>query len=398
MSDVARGDSAEASRLGEVARLFLKLGCIGFGGPAAHIALMREEVVRRRGWLTDQEFLDLVGATNLIPGPNSTEMAIHIGYRRAGWRGLVLAGTCFIVPAMLIVLALAAVYVRYGTAPEATWVLYGVKPVIIAVVAQALWALGRTAVKGMPTGLTGLVALGLYFYGVNEIALLLCGGVAVMIAENARRLRRPGRATLSGVAPGGLLGLATAAAGGAAAVAGAASFNMTTLFLVFVKIGAVLYGSGYVLLAFLRGDFVERLGWLTDRALLDAIAIGQFTPGPVFTTATFIGYVLGRVPGAVVATVGIFLPAFVFVALSHPVVPRLRNSPWAGAALDGVNAASLALMAGVTWQLGRAAIVDLPTAILAAGAILVLIRSRMNSAWLVMAGGLVGVIFHVLRS
>src|SRR3989475_6312787 len=366
-------------RLSELAVVFLRLGILGFGGPAAHIAMMRDEVVRRRRWMTDQMFLDLVGATNLIPGPNSTEMAIHIGYARAGWRGLLVAGACFIVPAMVIVMAFAWGYTRYGTVPAAAWLLYGIKPVMIAVIAQALWSLGRTAVRGWRTAATGAVALGLFFAGVNALLLLAAGGLAVMLVANASKLR-------------GAAGFVSAATWTpAAAILTPVTFAFSTLALVFLKIGSVLYGSGYVLLAFLRADLVLRLGWLTDRQLLDAVAVGQFTPGPVFTTATFIGYLLGGVPGAAVATAAIFLPAFVFVAASYPFISRLRRSPWAGALLDGVNVTSLALMAGVTWQLGRVAVTDVTTAVLAVVSAGLLIKSRVNSAWLVGAGAAIGV-------
>jgi len=329
-----------AGALAEVARLFFKLGVIGFGGPAAHIALMREEVVRRRRWVSDERFLDLLGMTNLIPGPNSTEMAIHLGYVRAGWPGLLLAGSCFIVPAVLIVLTLAWLYVHYGATPAATSALYGVIPVIIAVVAQAIWALGRTAVKGLLPAALGIVVLALSLAGLNELALLFGAGAAFMLVRLARR---PAAAAAM---VAGALGL-PAVALGQGVVAGA-GVTLGTLFLTFLKIGATLYGSGYVLLAFLRNDFVHRLGWLNDRQLLDAIAVGQVTPGPVFTTATFVGYVLAGWTGAVLATVAIFLPSFVFVALSHPLLPRIRGSRGAGAFLDGVNVAALGLMAAVT--------------------------------------------------
>ncbi|MGH2348255.1 MAG: chromate efflux transporter, partial [bacterium] len=351
----------------ELAGLFLKLGTIAFGGPAAHIAMMREEVVRRRRWMDDQHFLDLLGATNLIPGPNSTEMAIHIGYARAGWPGLIVSGVCFIVPAMGIVLALAWIYIRYGTLPEATAVLYGIKPVVIAVVVQALWGLGRIAVRSVLLAVLGAVTLSLYFLGVNEIALLAGGAIVTVLAAGVSRARA---AQLSGALPW------IVAAPAAAQAAVAAAFSLGTLFLTFLKIGAVLYGSGYVLLAFLRNDFVVRLGWLTDRQLLDAVAVGQVTPGPVFTTATFIGYVLGGWSGALLATLGIFLPSFVFVAASYPFIGRMRRSPWAAALLDGVNVAALALMAGVTWQLGRAAVVDWLTAALAVLSAILLFRFR----------------------
>jgi chromate transporter len=384
--------SARRGTLGEVAALFLKLGCVAFGGPAAHITMMRAEVVRRRQWLSDQEFLDLLGATNLIPGPNSTEMAIHLGYLRAGWPGLIMGGVSFILPAMLIVLALAWAYVQYGATPQATWLLYGVKPVIIAVVLQALWGLLRTAVKNRLLALVGVATVGLYLVGANEIALLFGSGLLVMLVDNALRWQR------REVTAPALLPLVGLAAPGLAQVAGAVAvpFSLSTLFLTFLKIGAVLYGSGYVLLAFLRNDFVARLGWLTDQQLLDAVAIGQFTPGPVFTTATFIGYVVGGVPGAILATVGIFLPGFVFVAAVNPLVPRLRRSPWMSSLLDGVNVAALGLMAAVTWELAQSAIVDPLTAGLALAAAGVLLRFPVNSAWLVLGGGIVGAVAHLI--
>ncbi|MBI3635315.1 MAG: chromate efflux transporter, partial [Candidatus Rokubacteria bacterium] len=345
--------------LAEVAALFFRLGCTAFGGPAAHIALMRDEVVRRRRWVTDQHFLDLLGATNLIPGPNSTEMAIHLGYVRAGWLGLLVGGVAFILPAMVMVLALAWTYVRYGALPAASGLLYGVKPVVIAVVAQAVWTLGRAAVKSAGLGAVGVIVLALYLVGFDEILLLFGGGLlgaAVVLAE------RRARASAAGVA----LALPLAAPSAASVVAAVAvPVALGTLFLTFLKIGAVLYGSGYVLLAFLRNDFVHRLGWLTDRQLLDAVAIGQFTPGPVFTAATFVGYVVAGVPGALLATLGIFLPAFVFVALANPLIPRLRRSRVTAALLGGVNVAAVGLMAAVAWQLGRAAIVDPLSAVLA---------------------------------
>ena len=284
----------------QVASLFLRLGVTAFGGPAAHIAMMHDEVVKRRKWLSDQEFLDLVGATNLIPGPNSTEMAIHIGFLRAGWSGLIIGGACFIVPAMLIVLALSWVYVRFGTAPQAEWLLYGIKPVVIAIIVQALWSLGQKAVRDYLLAVVACLVVALYFLGINEILLLFAGGLTVMLARNFRKFR--GRAVglfLVPLAGAGLLPQASV------------SFSLRLLFFTFLKIGSVLYGSGYVLLAFLRADFVVRLGWLTDQQLLDAIAIGQVTPGPVFTTATFLGFILGGTSGALLATLGIFfLPSF----------------------------------------------------------------------------------------
>jgi chromate transporter len=373
-------------RLAEVVAYFLKLGITAFGGPAAHIAMMHAEVVKRRKWLNDQRFLDLLGATQLIPGPNSTEMAIHLGFLRAGWPGLIVGGICFILPAVLIVTALAWAYVRFGSLPEVSSALYGIKPVIIAIILQALWNLGQKAVKGPLTAVAGLAAHVLYFLGVNEIALLLAGGLTVMIGENLRRFGKGG-------STGPLLLLA---ASGPSALA-AAPFSMTMVFLIFLKIGAVLYGSGYVLLAFLRADFVVRLGWLTDQQLLDAIAIGQVTPGPVFTTATFIGFLLGGMPGALLATVGIFLPSFLFVAVTFPLVSRLRNSALAAGLLDGVNVASLGLMAAVTWQLGQASLVDLPTLVIGLISAVLLIRFKVNSTWLVLGGAMIGLLYLFLR-
>jgi chromate transporter len=367
-----------------LAAVFLKLGVIGFGGPAAHIALMRDELVTRRGWVNDREFVDLLGATNLIPGPNSTEMAIHLGFSRAGWRGLIVGGTCFILPAFAIVLAFAWGYERYGGTPEVTWLLHGVKPVIIAIVVQALWGLSRTALRGpLPVVVAGGV-FALYLLGVNEIALLFGGALLVLLLRNGQRLGRG--AAIFVLAP----------AAGAASLPLAASTarthdaNLWTLFLTFLKIGAVLYGSGYVLLAFLRNDFVERLGWITNQQLLDAVAVGQVTPGPVFTTATFIGYIVAGFPGAILATTAIFLPSFVFVAALNPIVPRLRASPVMSSLLDGVNASALGLMAAVTCVLGRDAIVDWWTALLAAGAAVALLRFRVPSVWLIAAGAAAG--------
>jgi chromate transporter len=383
---VREAGPSHAGPLREVAALFLKLGFVAFGGPAAHIALMRDEVVTRRRWVTEQQFLDLLGASNLIPGPTSTELAIYLGYARAGWRGLVLAGTLFILPAALISLALAWVYVRYGSTPQAAWLLYGIKPVIIAVVVQAIWALARTAVKGWLLAAIGALVLGLYAAGVNEIVLLLGAGVLVVAARNAGRLRQRPRALV--LVP--MLGAP------ALSTAGAAAVDPVSLFFVFLKIGAVLYGSGYVLLAFLRNDFVVRLGWLTDQQLIDAVAVGQLTPGPVFTTATFIGYIVAGTSGAALSTLAIFLPSFVFVAIVYPIVPRLRGSAWMSAFLDGVNVAAIGLMLAVTWQLGRSAVVDWPSAGLALVATILLLRWRINSVWLIAGAGVIGTMVHWL--
>ena len=374
---------ATSTGLGELAALFLRLGTTAFGGPAAHVAMMRDEVVRRRGWMTDERFLDLLGATNLIPGPNSTEMAIHVGWARRRWAGLVVAGVCFILPAMLLTGALAWAYVRFGTRPEASWLLRGVKPVILAVVVQALWGLAPTAARTWPLRALGVAAAAASALGANELLVLLGCGLAVA----AGRARRAGGAGLAQLVP------ALPVAGATVAVTAASASG---LFWVFLKIGSVLFGSGYVLLAFLRADLVHRLHWLTEGQLLDAVAAGQLTPGPVFTTATFIGYLLAGPKGALAATAGIFLPAFVFVAASGPLVPRLRASKTAGAFLDGVNVASLALMGVVTAELGRAAIVDAPTAVLGLVAAVLLVRFKVSSTWLVLGGAALGLVAHAL--
>jgi chromate transporter len=379
-----------AAALRELAALFLRLGATAFGGPAAHIALMEQELVRRRRWLTHDEFLDLLGATNLIPGPNSTEMAIHIGRVRAGVPGLIVAGACFILPAAVLVSSIAWAYVRYSRLPAVSAVLYGVKPVILAVVLQALWMLGRSALKRRGLWALGALAGTAAALGGNELGVLLLSG---LLALGARAVQDHRSALLVPVAPAGALGALATAATPAAEVA------LSTLFAVFLKIGAVLFGSGYVLLAFLRADLVERLGWLTETQLLDAIAVGQITPGPVFTTATFVGYLLRGPAGAAVATVGIFLPAFLFVAASGPLIPFLRRSRLAGAFLDGVNVASLALMAVVTAELGTSAVVDGWTAALAVASAAVLLRfPRINSAWLVLAGAAAGVAVRMSSS
>ncbi|MBK8595251.1 MAG: chromate efflux transporter [Holophagales bacterium] len=371
--------------LAELARLFLRLGATAFGGPAAHVAMLRDEVVKRREWLTDAEFLDLLGATNLIPGPNSTEMAIHVGWARRRWAGLVVSGAAFILPATLITGALAWAYVRYGDLPQARWLLYGVKPVILAIVFQALWGLAPLAIRTWPLRALGAVAVTAAAFGVHELAVLLGAGVVAVAAFGLRG--GSGGAVCAGLGP-----ILPAAAGAAGLSAAASAVTLNGIFWLFCRTGAVLFGSGYVLLAFLRADLVERLGWLTEAQLLDAIAAGQVTPGPVFTTATFVGWLLAGPSGALVATAGIFLPAFVFVALSTPLVPRLRASRTAAAFLDGVNVASLALMAVVTAILGRTAIVDLPTALLGVLAALLLLRFRVNSTWLVLGGAVVGAI------
>jgi len=376
--------TTSTTTLAELAVLFARLGTTAFGGPAAHIAMMQDEVVNRRRWLTEERFLDLLGATNLIPGPNSTEMAIHIGWERRRWAGLVVAGLAFIVPATAITGLLAWAYVRFGAVPAAGWLLYGVKPVLLAVVVQAIWGLAPKAARTLRLRVVAGVAGLLVALGVHELVVLFGAGVIVLAARGASPARPAG-------APSLLLPFAPAAA-----TTAAVAVTLPGLFGVFLKTGAVLFGSGYVLLAFLRADLVDRLGWLTEAQLLDAVAVGQITPGPVFTTATFVGYVLAGTSGALVATAGIFLPAFVFVALSGPLVPRLRASPRAAAFLDGVNVASLALMAIVTAQLARTALVDAATVCLGAASALLLVRFKLNSTWLILGGAAAGWAIHAL--
>jgi chromate transporter len=364
--------------LPELAEFFLRLGVTAFGGPAAHIAMMEEELVRRRQWVRREKFLDLLGASNLVPGPSSSELAIHIGYLLAGWRGLLVAGACFILPAAVMVALLAGMYARFGKLPGVAAVLYGVKPVVIAVILQALWGLARTAIKSAYLGVIGALSLLLMVFRFHPLFLLLAAGLAAclpMLGAPKRARLVPALATLSASWP-----------------AAAGSFSLGSLFLAFLKIGAIVFGSGYVLLAFLRADLVVDRGWLTDAQLVDAVAVGQITPGPVFTTATFIGYLLGGVRGAIVATVGIFLPAFLFVAASGPLVPRIRRSKAAGAFLDGVNVGSLTLMAAVTVELGRASLSDLPAVVIGAIAAVALLRYRINSVWLIPAGALIGLL------
>jgi chromate transporter len=377
----------QRQRLTEIAAVFLKLGTIAFGGPPAHIAMMDDEVVTRRRWMSRETLLDLLGVTNLIPGPNSTELAIHVGFERGGWRGLIVAGSCFILPAMLIVWALAALYVQYQTLPQLEWLLYGVKPVIIAIVVKALWQLTKKAAKDWPTAVGGIVALVGYLVGWDELLLLFLIGLAVMGVKVWRR------GSISGAI---LLPVSGLLAQTGATVPAVVSASWVSVFLFFLKVGSVLYGGGYVLLAFLQRDLVERNHWITSQQLLDAIAIGQITPGPVFTTATFVGYLIAGHAGAIAGTVGIFLPAFVAVWLINPWVPKLRQSPWTSAFLDGLNAASLGLMAGVTIILTRAAVLDWVTLVVAVASAIVVFRFKLNSVWLMLGGGAIGIAAYLL--
>ncbi|KRB77334.1 chromate transporter [Nocardioides sp. Root190] len=382
-SESTGGSTSGSAR--EVALVFLRLGTIAFGGPAAHTAMMREELVRRRAWVSDRRFADLMGATNLIPGPNSTELAIHLGHERAGWRGLLLAGLAFILPAALMVTGLAWAYVEHGDTPAIEGILYGVVPVVVAIIAWALFGLGRTVLDSPWLVVLAVLALTAYLLGVNELVVLF-GGAA--IAALAR-----GIDSLSGTDRHHLLGWPLLA--GAPVFADPTGNQLAQLFWTMLKIGAVLYGGGYVILAFLEGDFVDRLGWVTREQVLDAVSMGQVTPGPVFTTATFLGYVVAGFPGAFLATVAIFLPSFVFVSLLTRLTDWLRSRSLTSALLDGVNATALALMAGVSLQLGRSGLVDLTTIGLAAATLVLLWRTKLNSAWFIGGGALVGVLAGV---
>ena len=408
-------NQSESRSLREIAALFLKMGTIGFGGPAAHIAMMEDEVVTRRSWLSRQRFLDLLGATNLIPGPNSTEMAIHLGYLRGGWRGLIVSGACFILPAVAITAIVAFIYMRYGTLPQAVPVLAGIKPVVVAIVAAALLKLGTTAVKDWRLALVGIAVAAIALRQGHEVLALLGGGLVGMVWLRARGSdssssgagwgaallglgsHRASEAVTTTAGPGpGASKLAAAAGAGLTAAAGASSsaailtLPLWQLGLFFLKVGAVLFGSGYVLFAFLEGELVSDLHLLTRAQLLDAIAVGQFTPGPVLSTATFVGYIIAGPAGAIVATVAIFLPSFAFVAAVNPIIPRLRQSAWAAAFLDSVNVSAVGLMAVVTFELGQTSLVDSFSWWLAAMTLLGMRVVGLSPGWFVLAGGITG--------
>jgi chromate transporter len=366
--------------LREIAKEFLRLGFVAYGGPAAHIAMMEERYVRRRGWLTPERFLDLLGAASLLPGPSSTEVAIYLGEIRGGIAGLIVAGACFILPAAALVMALAWAYMKYGAVPQVAGLLFGIKPVVVALIAQAIWNLGQTALKSVWLSVLAIVAIGLALWGASPLIVLIGAEVLWVLIRKGTRLAQDKAATA------GLLG--TGAAGTSAAI------GVLPVFLYFLKVGAVLVGSGYVLLAVLRADLVVKMHWLSDAQLLDAIAVSQATPGPFFTVATFVGYVLGGWKGAVLATVGTFLPAFVYVRVTAKFLPKLRKSAAASAFLDGVNAAAVALMAVVGWQFARAAIVNVPAILLMIVSAGLVFRYKVNSAWLVLGGAIVGIVLR----
>jgi chromate transporter len=379
------------NRLIELAKLFLKLGVTGFGGPVAHIAMIEDEVVKRRQWLTQEHFLDLLGATNLIPGPNSTEMAIHIGYIYAGWLGLVVSGISFILPAVLITGVFAFIYVSYGSVPEFSPLLYGIKPVVLAIILNAVFGLGKKALKNKQLLIIAvLVALVNYFGKVNEVITLLLGGILGMIWLHniATHSDKQTNLLITALTLGTTLPKVTLTP----------TVSIWQLGLFFLKVGSVLFGGGYLLIAFLQGELVDQYHWLTQQQLLDAIAIGQFTPGPILSTATFIGYIISGLPGAIVATVGIFLPSFLFVVLLNPVIPWLRKSPWTRGFLDAVNASAVALMIVTTLQIGvktldlaRFPLLDLFSVFMFLIAAVLITRFRINAPWLVLGGGLISI-------
>ncbi len=381
-------DEKRSGRLREVAALFFKLGVIGFGGPVAHIALMEDEVVEKRAWLSRERFLDLVGVTSIIPGPNSTEMAIHLGFLRGGWPGLLLAGACFIFPAIALTTLLAWAYVTYGAIPQVADLLYGIKPAVLAVILGALWRLGQKAVKGWRLSFLGVAVMLVSLTQFSGVLALIGGGIVGMFW--LKMTRSNDRDHVAVVAPMAGTGLSMLASQGV--VAGGGGPTLWALGLFFLKIGAILYGSGYVLVAFLEEELVHGYAWLTQKQLLEAIAIGQFTPGPVLSTAAFIGYLVsdGKVSWALVAAGAIFLPSFVFVAALNPVLPRLRESQWVASFLDAVNVCAVGLMAAVTVELGYLTLDSVPKAVIAGGAIILGLWRGIGAVWLVVGGAVAG--------
>ncbi len=372
--------------IGEIAALFLKLGVIGFGGPAAHIAMMEDEVVSKRSWMSREQFLDLVGVTSIIPGPNSTEMAIHVGYLRGGFLGLVVAGLCFILPAVTITTVFAWLYMSYGAVPQVAWMLYGIKPAVLAVILGALWRLGSKALKGWRLTFLGVAVMLVALTEFSGVFALLGGGVLGMLW--LRMSQREGDAGQAMVALP-FAGSVTATLMSVAPVGGP---SLLALGLFFLKIGSILYGSGYVLVAFLEEEVVLQYAWMTQEQLLEAIAIGQFTPGPVLSTAAFIGYVVtgGSLLGALVASGAIFLPSFVFVMVLNPVLPKLRQSAWVSAFLDAVNVCAVGLLAAVTLELGYLTLDDWPKYVIAGVAAVLGLWRGVGAVWLVLGGAVAG--------
>jgi chromate transporter len=378
--DEITNNEGAAGGLWEIAKEMVRLGFVAFGGPPVHFAMMEERFVRTKKWLSRERFLDLIGAVNLLPGPSSTELTIYLGEVRGGIAGLAVAGACFILPSAVMVAALAWAYEKFGKLPQVEGLLFGIKPVVVALIIPALWNLGRVALKNSGLVMLAIAVVLLAVLGMNVITLLICAGLFWMVVQQARRQSK--------LSAGGMLGLFSSGAGGV--------LGGLPIFLYFLKIGAVVFGSGYVLLAVLRADLVVRLHWLTDAQLLDAIAVSQATPGPYFTVSTFIGYLLGGWKGAGLATIGMFLPAFAYVAVTAKFLPRIRKSAFAGAFLDGVNAAAVALMATVSWEFGRAALVNVPAIVLGLASLLLVIRYKVNSAWLVLGGAVAGMVLQML--
>ena len=380
MADSRQLEPLRSGSLAEIAKEFLRLGFVAFGGPAAHVAMMEERFVRRLSWLSRERFLDMLGAVNLLPGPSSTELAIYLGETRGGLPGLMVAGACFILPAAILVVALAWAYQAYGSVPQVAGLLVGIKPVVVALIVQAVWNLARTALKNVPLAILAVAVVALAAFGVPVLALLIGAGILWIVVREGRRL------ATSQQRPALALGMLAPLA--------ANSIGLIPLFLYFLKIGAILFGSGYVLLAVLRADLVLRLHWLTDAQLLDAIAVSQATPGPFFTVSTFIGYLLNGWKGAALATVGMFLPAFLYVAVTAQFLPGLRKSPIAGAFLDGVNASAVALMSFVGYQFARAALVNVSAIVVALVTLFLIFRYKINSSWLVLGGAILGILLH----
>ncbi len=382
-----------SQRLLEIAQVFFKLGVIGFGGPAAHIAMMEEEVVTRREWIGRSRFLDLIGTTNLIPGPNSTEMAIHLGYIHGGFLGLIIAGICFLIPAVFLTGVLAWVYVTFGDLPAIAPLFYGIKPAVFAVILGALWKLGKKGVKSYQLFLIGLGVAGLLLFGINEVIALLIGGFVGMLLLRKVLPEKTVEGLIATLSLGAIL----------KAVAATTAKTVPSLWklgLFFLKVGSILFGSGYVLIAFIEGELVSQNQWLTQQQLLDAIAIGQFTPGPLLSTATFIGYVIAGIPGAIVATLGIVFPSFIFVLILNPLIPKLRNSKWTSAFLDAVNISAVALMAVVTLSLGYSlffAPLDYVAMIIFALGAITLFRFQIGPLWLVLGGAILGLLLQNLN-
>lgn len=364
--------TSKNQKLVELAKLFFKLGSISFGGPAAHIAMMENEVVKKRKWISSQHFLDLIGATNLIPGPNSTEMTMHCGHERAGWQGLIVAGASFLFPAITITLFFAWLYEKYGQLPAVEPFIYGIKPAVIAIIISAVHRLGKKALKNSELGVIGAIVLVACLLGVNQIIALFGGGLMGLILF----LIKNSRTSANGFFPILLLNTATV--------------GTSKILFTFLKVGALLYGGGYVLFAFLDAELVST-GLLTRQQLIDAIAVGQFTPGPVLSTATFIGYQLNGVWGAIAATVGIFLPSFVFVAILNPLMPKLRKSKYISAFLNAVNIAAVALIVAVCIEMGKETLTDWRTITIAiASLVVVFYFKKLNSAFIVIGGALLG--------